>query len=79
MDWAQAIEKLENRIETLERNTRPYPVAIANQNAKLSNLMNTAQLMNTDIEAKRLRAELRVRMHELLTWNVISVRIIRQR
>ena len=26
-DWAQAVERLENRIETLDRNTRSYSVA----------------------------------------------------
>ena len=57
MDWAQDIEKLENSVETLERNTRSYPVAIADQNGKLSNLMNTVQLMNADIDTMKGRVE----------------------
>ena len=57
MDWAETIGKLENRIETLERNSRSYPVTLADQNAKLSSLVNTAQLMNADIEAIKGRVE----------------------
>ena len=57
MDWAQAVEKLENRIETLERNTRPLPVAIADVNAKLLDLVNTTRVMNSDIESLKGRVE----------------------
>ena len=57
MDWAQAVEKLENRIETLERNTRPLPVAIADVNAKLLDLVNTTQYMSSDIESLKGRVD----------------------
>ena len=42
MDWAETVEKLENRIETLDRNSRSQAVTIADQNAKISNLMAVA-------------------------------------
>ena len=57
MDWAEAVEKLENRIETLDRNTRSYAVSIADQNAKIEALMNTVQLMNADVETLKGRVD----------------------
>ena len=57
MDWAQAIEQLENRIETLDRNAKSYVMTIAEQSAKIEALMTTVQFMNTDVETLKGRID----------------------